>query len=61
MKHARCRGAWVGVSSSGGGVQKTTQLSATRRLAAALCPRFVPLRCNLPTAQHAHVPGRAVQ
>jgi hypothetical protein len=38
-------------------VQKTTQLSATRRLDAALRPRFVPLRCNLPAAQHAHVPG----
>jgi hypothetical protein len=38
-------------------VQKTTQLSATRRLAAALRPRFVPLRCTLPNAQHSRVPG----
>ena len=38
-------------------VQKTTQLSATRRLAAALRKRFMHLRCRLPNSQHVHVPG----
>jgi hypothetical protein len=38
-------------------VQKTTQLSATRQLAAALRPRFVALRCQLPASQHKQVQG----
>ena len=38
-------------------VQKTTQLSATRRLAAALRKRFMHLRCRLPSSQHVSVPG----
>ena len=38
-------------------VQKTTKLSATKRLAGALRPRFVQLRCQLPASQHKQVQG----
>ena len=38
-------------------VQKTTQLAATRRFAAALRKRFTRLRCRLPSSQHFSVPG----